>query len=374
MTRTVDVGVIGLGYWGPKLVRNLNDAPNTRLAWIADLDSSRLDRTQTQFPGIRATTDYRQLLASDVEAVIVATPIQTHYQIARDALMSAKHVLVEKPLATTTDEAAELVKMAEDRGLTLMVGHTFVHNPAIRALREIVRSGELGEIYYVDMARLNLGIFRHDVNVLWDLAPHDISILLYILDADPLDISVYARANVNADVHDLAYMIMTFQGGLMAHVHVSWLSPRKVRQVTIVGSKKMVICDDLLETEKIKIYDKGVERPYETDRFLDFPLSYRYGNVTSPYIPTQEPLQLQCRHFGHCIVSGIRPETSGLDGLRVVHILERADVSLQRNGARVSVAEAFSAPHVSADGHNGAHVETLSTATGEPFDLRRFTS
>jgi predicted dehydrogenase len=364
MKRTVDVGVIGLGYWGPKLVRNLNDAPNTSLTWVADLDSARLDRAKAQYPGVHVTTDYRQLLSSDVEAVIIATPIRTHYQIARAALLSSKHVLVEKPLAATSDEAADLIDLAEHRSLTLMVGHTFIHNPAIRALRDIVKSGELGEIYCVDMARLNLGIFHSDVNVLWDLAPHDLSILLYILQNEPIEISVQGRASVNRRVHDIAYLALSFQNDLMAHIHVSWLSPCKVRQVTIVGSKKMVVCDDLKETEKIRIYDKGVDKPYETDQFTDFPLSYRYGSVTIPHIPLQEPLQVQCRHFADCILSGVRPETDGYDGLRVVRILERADMSLQGNGGRVSLSADFAPAHLGTDGLFASQAEALSTVAG----------
>jgi predicted dehydrogenase len=362
VSRQVDVGVIGLGYWGPKLVRNLHDAPNTRLTWVADLDEDRLARVQAQYPGVQVTSDYRDLLASDVAAVIVATPIRTHYELARAALTRSKHVLVEKPLAATSAEATDLVRIAERNNLTLMVGHTFIHNPAIRALRDIVRSGELGEIYYIDMARLNLGIFRSDVNVLWDLAPHDLSILLYILQEDPTEVFAQGRASVNHGVHDVAYIWAKFSGHILAHIHVSWLSPRKVRQVTIVGSRKMVVCDDLQDSEKIKIYDKGVEKPYETDQFADFPLSYRYGNVTSPHIPMREPLQIQCQHFADCILSGNRPETDGLDGLRVVRLLERADMALRGTDASVSRAAGLGALEPLTADLAGARAEPLSTA------------
>jgi predicted dehydrogenase len=193
------------------------------------------------------------------------------------------------------------------------------------------------------MARLNLGIFRSDVNVLWDLAPHDLSILLYIMQEDPIEVFAHGRASVNRNVHDIAYIWAKFSSQVLAHIHVSWLSPRKVRQVTIVGSKKMVVCDDLLDAEKIKVYDQGVEKPYETDQFVDFPLSYRYGNVTSPHIPMREPLQIQCQHFAECILTGCRPETDGLAGLRVVRLLERADMTLRGTDASVSRAASFAA-------------------------------
>jgi predicted dehydrogenase len=332
------VGVIGYGYWGPKLVRNLSEMSDVRLAGIVELDPTRLQRIKTQHPSIQATPDFEEFLRTDVEAVAIATPIRTHYRLARAALLAGKHVMVEKPLTASAAEADELVQLAERRGLTLMVGHTFAFNPAVRALREIVASGELGDVYYVDTARLNLGLFQTDVNVLWDLAPHDLSILLYVLQREPLSVSARGSANVTPGVHDVVYTELRFPDNIMAHIHLSWLDPCKVRRVTIVGSKKMVVYNDISDTEKIRIYDKGIERPYETDRFSDFHLAYRYGSLHIPYIPFQEPLRLQCEHFLHCVRTGTRPLSDGRVGATVVRILEHADTSLRGGGQSVRLA------------------------------------
>jgi predicted dehydrogenase len=333
------VGIIGYGYWGPKIARNLAEMPDVELAAIADRDASRLARMQERFPSVRPTESATELLTrSDIQAVIVATPIRTHYALARAALLAGKHVMVEKPLTANSQESEELAALADELGLTLMVGHTFQYNPAVRALRELVASGELGEVYYVDAARLNLGIFQPDVNVLWDLAPHDVSILLNVLQADPIAVSARGSASVQPTVHDVAYLELRFPGDIMAHVHLSWLDPCKVRRVTIVGSKKMVVYNDVSDVEKIRIYDKGVERPYETDTFDDFHLTYRYGGLQVPYIPQSEPLRAQCEHFVHCARTGERPESDGHMGARVVRILELADRSLHDGGQRESVS------------------------------------
>jgi predicted dehydrogenase len=331
---TVNVGVVGFGYWGPKLVRNINEISGARLRCVADLDLTRLERVRVSYPGVLVTQDYEELLRSDVDAVIIATPIRTHYRLARQALLAGKHVLVEKPLTATSADAAELTRLADTLNLRLMVGHTFEYNNAIRALRDIVASGELGEIYYVDAARLNLGLFQADINVLWDLAPHDLSILLYVLQRDPIAVSARGSASVRTGIHDVAYVEVRFPDNLMAHIHLSWLDPCKVRRVTIVGSKKMVVCDDLAEVEKIRIYDKGVDRRYETDQFSDFHLAYRYGGVTIPYVPFEEPLRVQCEHFVECIRTGVRPQSDGYVGTKVVRILEQADKSLRNGGER----------------------------------------
>lgn len=337
--RAVRIGIVGFGYWGPKLVRNVAEMPEAELAWVADLDPGRLARVRADYPAVSTTPDYGDLLRADIDAIVVATPIRTHYRLAKAALLAGKHVLVEKPLAATTDEAEDLVQLAETRGLTLMVGHTFEYNAAIRTLREIVASGELGDLYYADAARLNLGLFQKDINVLWDLAPHDLSILLYVLQRDPIAVSARGSASVQPGIHDVAYMELRFPDNIMAHVHVSWLDPCKVRRITLVGSKKMVVCNDLSESEKIRIYDKGVERPYETDQFSDFHLAYRYGGVNIPYVPFQEPLRLQCEHFVECVRTGRRPQSDGNVGARVVRILEQADKSLQNGGSREPLSD-----------------------------------
>lgn len=341
----VKIGVAGFGYWGPKLVRNLREMPGADLRSVVDLDAERLARVRAQYPGLQTTQSYDELLGSDVDAVVVATPIRTHFRLAKAALLAGKHVMVEKPLTATSAEGEELVDLAARMGLVLMVGHTFEYNAGIRALRDIVASGELGEIYYVDMARLNLGLFQADINVLWDLAPHDLSILLYVLQRDPVAVSARGTASVTPGIHDVAYVELRFPDNILAHVHLSWLDPCKVRRVTIVGSKKMVVCNDLQEAEKIRIYDKGVHRPYETDEFQDFHLAYRYGGISIPHIPFREPLRVQCEHFTECIRTGGQPQSDGRVGLKVVRVLEQADKSLQNGGARESLASEILAPY-----------------------------
>jgi predicted dehydrogenase len=337
--RHLDVGVVGVGYWGPKLVRNLHEIPGISLRWVIDRDEHRLQRIGQQYPAVRTSTEFEDLLRSNVDAVVIATPIRTHHAIAKAALLSGKHVMIEKPLAASSAECRELIEIAEARGLTLMVGHTFEYNSSVRALRDIVASGELGEIFYIDSARLNLGLFHRDVNVIWDLAPHDLSIFLYVLQRDAVSISARGAAHIQAGVHDVAFLDLRFPGNVLGNIHVSWLNPCKTRSVTIVGSKKMVVCNDLEEAEKIRIYDKGVnipfetdQLPFETDRFQDFHLSYRYGAITIPHVPFQEPLRTQCEHFLDCIRTGQRPQSDGYVGMEVVRLIEAANQSLQRGG------------------------------------------
>jgi predicted dehydrogenase len=341
-TTSITVGVVGFGYWGPKLVRNFNELTGARLSWVVDKDLERLNRVSGDYPNVSVTPDFDELLRSDVNAVVIATPIRTHYTLAKAALLAGKHVLVEKPLTTSAIEALELTDLANDRGLTLMVGHTFEYNAAIRALRDIVVSGELGDIYYVDSARLNLGLFQPDINVLWDLAPHDLSILLYVLGRDPIEVSARGTSNVRPGIHDVAYVEVRLTGNVLAHLHLSWLDPCKVRRVTIVGSKKMVVCNDISESEKIRIYDKGVVRPYETDQFQEFHLQYRYGGISIPHVPMLEPLRVQCEHFVECIRTGATPQSDGRSGAKVVSILEQADYSLQNGGARMMIPQELS--------------------------------
>jgi predicted dehydrogenase len=343
LNRPLTVGVIGFGYWGPKLVRNFYEIPDVTLGWVVDKDTERLSKVTANYPGVRTTTSVDELLQSTVDAVVIATPIRTHYPLAKAALLAGKHVLVEKPLTASSIEAEELAQLAEERGLSLMVGHTFEYNAAIQQLREIVRSGELGDIYYVDAARLNLGLFQPDINVLWDLAPHDLSILLYVLGRDPIEVSARGSASVRPGIHDVAYIEVRFPDNVLAHLHLSWLDPCKVRRVTIVGSKKMVVCNDLSDSEKIRIYDKGVDCHYETDQFDDFHLQYRYGGVNIPFVPVQEPLRVQCEHFLSCIRTGERPQSDGRVGAKVVRILEQADKSLLNGGGRESLGLDFSA-------------------------------
>jgi predicted dehydrogenase len=332
----VRVGVIGCGYWGPHLVRNLHEMPEAELIGVSDLRPERLDYVGSRYPGVRLLSDHNELLATDVDAVVVASPIHTHHAVARDALLAGKHVLVEKPLATNVMEAADLVTLARSRRRVLMAGHTFLYNPAVQELRRLVQAGELGRIYYGDAARLNLGLFQRHANVLWDLAPHDISILMHVLGQDPVMVSARGSTCVQAGVHDVCYMEIQFSGGTSANVHVSWLDPDKVRRLTLVGDRRMAVFDDISATTKLRIYDQGVEYPV-IDNYGEFELAYRHGEIVIPYIAWREPLRLECEHFLDCVRRGDRPLSDGEQGMAVVATLEAADRSLRGGGVRVPV-------------------------------------
>jgi predicted dehydrogenase len=331
------VGVIGCGYWGPQLLRNFQEIPDAALTAVAEPRAERQAYVRQRYPGVKLFQDYRALLETDVEAVVIATPINSHFEIARDAMVAGKHVLVEKPLTSSVDDAVRLVALAETTGLTLMAGHTFLYNPAVEALRAIVQSGELGRVLYVDTARLSLGLFQRKVNVMWDLAPHDLSILSYVLDRTPVAVSARGSSCVQPNVHDVAYLEVQYEGGVSGQIHVSWLDPAKVRRITVVGDRKMAVYNDVALTEKIRVYDKGVEAP-PTDTFGEFQLSYRNGQITIPYIPWQEPLKVECEHFVTCVRTGATPTTDGYQGLAVVALLEAADRSLHSEGVRVPVS------------------------------------
>ncbi len=334
----VNVGVIGAGYWGPNLLRNFTELANARVVALADLSDERLTHMKSRYPEVEMIKDYRDFFQMGVEAVVIATPPTSHFDIARDCLEHGLHVLVEKPLTLNSRDAQTLVDIADAHGLTLMVGHTFEYNAAVRALKEIIDSGELGQVYYINAVRLNLGLFQRKLNVLWDLAPHDISIMLYLLGQDPLTISAQGATCIFKDLHDVAYMHLAFPNNVVGHIHTSWLDPNKVRKITVVGSKKMAVYDDVEPLEKIKIYDKGVDAPPYTDTYGDFQLSYRYGDVVIPHIRFTEPLRLECQHYLECILEGKRPLSDGRDGLKVVRILEAAEQSLNNGGVQVAFA------------------------------------
>jgi predicted dehydrogenase len=323
---TTRMAVVGYGYWGSKHVRVLSSIPDVAVT-VVDAHPDRLAEAATQFPGARLATDLGDVLG-DIDAVVVATPPGSHAAIARRALAAGRHVLVEKPLTTTVADAEMLVCLAAERGVHLMVGHTFEYNPAVWKLRELVRSGALGRVLYVDTARLSLGRYQPDVNVVWDLAPHDISIVSYILDEMPAATAVWAHRNIGGPHADVAHLRLEFpRTGTQAFVHVSWLSPRKVRQVIVVGEKKMAVYDDMSDNERIRIYDIGVDVGSIDDPSEAFalPVSYRTGDITSPYIPFNEPLLLQDQHFVECIRTGAQPRTPGRRGLDIVRVLAEAD-------------------------------------------------
>ena len=338
MSKQIRIGAIGCGYWGPNLIRNFIEIPNSELVGVADLDQKLLDRLSGRFPQIQyTTTNYRDLFKMDLDAVVIATPPQTHFTIAKDCMENGLHALVEKPLTLNSKEAQELIKIAEKHERVLMVGHVFEYNTGVLALKELIQSGELGDIYYIDFIRASLGLFQTKANVLWDLAPHDISILRFLLESDPLTISSRGMSCVNNGIEDVAYTNFTFPNRVLAHIRSSWLDPSKTRKVTVVGSKKMVVYDDLEPLEKIKIYDKGVEVIRRTDTFGDWSFAYHYGDMIAPYYRFEEPLREECKHFLNCIETGEQPRSDGANGLRVVQILEAADYSLKNKGISVSM-------------------------------------
>ena len=337
----VNVGIVGCGYWGPKYVRNFHEIAEANLTMVCDLEEDRLEQVRRQYPYVATTTDFGDLLKGGVDAVVIATPVSSHYRLAREALLHNKHVLVEKPITASSKEAVDLIELAEKRNRVLMAGHTYDYHPAVDFLRQLVKSGELGEVYYINAARLNLGLFRTDVNVMWDLAPHDICIVLALLDAEPITVSARGSGHIDPAVYDVAYLEIRFPGETVAHLHMSWLDPCKVRQVTIVGSKKMVVFDDASEVEKIRIYDKGITVPTDGNNFGAWPPSYRYGDVTIPFITNAEPLKLECSHLLQCITEGKRPRSDGRAGLKIVNILEAANRSLLNGGGREELPSAI---------------------------------
>jgi predicted dehydrogenase len=328
-------GVIGWGYWGPKIARNLDSLPHATVTHVADTDARRLSAFGINQSWVQTTTRIEDIFDSDVDAIVIATPVSTHFQLAREALLHGKHVLVEKPLTASVTEAEELVALAQEQQRVLMVGHTFVYNPAVNELRKLVQGGDLGKIYSIEAERVNLGLFRHDINVIWDLAPHDISILLYLLDKKPERIKVQAHANVQPHIEDVAHLDLEFADGMNAHVHVSWLHPCKIRRVTVIGDARMVVYDDTNPAEMIKVYNKGA------DVHADPVVSYRYGEITIPHIDWIEPLHLECVDFANAIRTGTKPRASGEAGLEVVKVLADVQESLERqirHNATIAIA------------------------------------
>jgi predicted dehydrogenase len=329
----IRVGVIGCGYWGPNLIRNFVEIPEAEMVVVADLRQERLDHIKSRFPQVKVTQDYQDFSSMNLDAVAIATPAASHYPIAKEFLHAGLNVMVEKPMTLSTQHAMELIDLAEAQNMTLMVGHTFEYNTAVHALKEIIQGGEIGSIYYADSARLNLGLYQPDMNVVWDLAPHDISILLYLLEKAPQAVSAQGTRCAISGVYDNVYMNMIFPDNILAHVHVSWLDPCKVRRTTIVGSKKMVVYNDIENNEKIKIYDKCVEVPPHTDSLKEFQCSYRYGDILIPNVRFAEPLRQECQHFMDCVANQSKPRSCGRDGLNVIKVIEAAERSLQhRNG------------------------------------------
>ena len=340
----IGTAVVGVGYWGPNLVRNLASTADCDLLMVCDRDAGRRDAVGRQYPGVQLTDSVDDVLNdSRIDAVVVSTPADTHYELALRVLESGRSVFVEKPLARTSKECERLIEEADKRGVQLMVGHTFEYNAAVEYVETLIEARELGQVYYVYSQRLNLGVVRHDVNALWNLAPHDISIALRWLKRDPVRVAARGYTYLQAGVEDVVYVDLEFADGVAVHIHVSWLDPGKVRRMTVVGSRKMVVYDDASTEGKIQVFDKGIDREQlddslgEFDSFGKFQLTQRAGDVLIPKIDFAEPLKRECSHFVESVLSGKRPLTDGHNGLKVVRILEAATRSLQGGGVAIEL-------------------------------------
>jgi predicted dehydrogenase len=338
MDRKWNVAVAGCGYWGPNLIRNFSSLPGCRVKQVCDTEEKRLAHMKKLYPSIATTTKFDDLVNDkEIDAIVVATPVHLHHGLGKKSLLAGKHTFIEKPMATSSAACEELVSLAAKKNLTLMVGHTFIYSTPVRRIKEIVDSGEIGEVQYISSRRLNLGLFQKDINVTWDLAPHDISIILYLIGRPPVSVNCQGKAHVNMCIEDVTNMSLNFDNGGFAIIHSSWLDPNKVREMIIVGSKKMIVYNDNEPLEKIKIFDKRVETPPHYDTYAEFHYSYHYGDAYIPYLKQVEPLKVETQHFLDCIRNGKEPETSGLDGLRVVQILEASSRSLKSDGAKVEI-------------------------------------
>jgi predicted dehydrogenase len=335
---TIGVGVIGYGYWGPNLVRNFMETPATQVVSVCDLSEDRLSPLHRRYPAVETTLDYRELLGDPrIDAVAIATPVSSHYALGLAALKAGKHVLVEKPLSASAAEATALVDEADRRGRVLMVDHTFVYTGAVRKIHRLISDGALGDLYYYDSVRVNLGLFQHDVDVMWDLAVHDLSIIDYVLPERPVAVTASGMSHFLGQPANMAYLTLFFSGTLIAHVHVNWLSPVKVRRTLVGGSRNMIVYDDLEPSEKIKIYDRGISLNEGPESLYAMLVSYRTGDMSAPQLDITEALRTDCVHFAACIEHGDRPISDGRAGLRVVRILEAATRSLAEQGRRVEL-------------------------------------
>jgi len=332
----IKIGIIGYGYWGPNIARNFNACENAKLVSICDMDEQRLKLAKSTYPFIKEFKDPLDLIKSnEIDAVAVVTPVYTHYKLAKLALEHGKHIFVEKPFTSKVSQGEELIEMAEKEDLKIMVDHTFLFTGAVRKMREIIDSGELGDLFFYDSVRVNLGLFQHDINVIWDLAPHDLSIMNYLVNKKPLAVSAWGRGHFGNGMEDVAYVGVHFEdNGFIAHFHVNWLSPVKVRKTLISGDKKMVVWDDLSSDEKVKIYDKGVEIE-NTDTIHELLVSYRSGDMHVPKVDNTEALGMEVNYFAECIEKDFKPFNDGEAGLDVVKMLQASDESLKKDGKKI---------------------------------------
>ena len=332
----IKIAVVGYGYWGPNLVRNFAKSNNCQVAIVSDFDASKLAACARLYPGIKTTTRFRDVVEfAEIGAVAIATPAHSHFELAMAALKAGKHVLVEKPLAQSSDEVRRLIDEAMRRNLTLMVDHTFVYTPAVQKIRQLIAEGALGQIFYYDGTRASLGLFQKDVNVVWDLAIHDLSIIQHILNEAPVAVSATGATHVSGSPENMAHITLFFESSCVAHISVNWLSPIKVRQTFIGGSSKMIVYDDLEPTEKVKVYDKGITLDRSSEDAHQFRIGYRAGDMWAPHISAQEALQTEVEHFVDCVRTGAPPISSGISGLRVVEVLEAASRSIVEQGKPV---------------------------------------
>jgi len=334
----INVGVVGCGYWGPNLVRNFSEITESKVVAVADLDEQRLRRIKGRYPSIDITTDYQALLRSaDIDAIAIATPVATHYDLALKALLAGKHVFIEKPLTETVEQGERLIDEAEKRNLVLHVDHTFIYTGAVRKIRELIDKNELGDLYYYDSVRVNLGLFQPDVSVIWDLAVHDLSIMDYVFSANPIAVSTTGQRHVEGNPENIAFLTLFFENSAIAHLHVNWLAPVKVRRTLIGGSRKMIVYDDLEPSEKVKVYDKGITLNGSKEKLYKALIDYRAGDMWAPQLEISEALRVEAQHFARCITEGEKSLSDGKAGLRVVRILEAATRSLNERGRPVKL-------------------------------------
>lgn len=336
--RDVVVGVAGVGGWGKNLARNYGQIPGARLKYLCDLDTDKLNEYKRQFGAEQVTTNFDGMIADpEVDTVIVATTGSTHYDLCKRALTAGKDVFVEKPFVHTVEQAEEILALADANDRILMIGHLLEYHPVVQKLKELIDSGVLGDVRYIYSQRLNLGTVRADENALWNFAPHDVSVILYLLGCNPTDVSARGQSYLQSGIEDVVFLSLNFDGKAMGHVHVSWLDPHKTRRITIVGSQRMAVFDDLEPNEKLKIYDKGAKVNTDYDTFAEY-VGLRFGDITVPYIRVGEPLRIECEHFLKCVRERTAPLSDGRDGLRVVRVLEAAGESLDQNGAPIVLA------------------------------------
>jgi predicted dehydrogenase len=334
----IKVGVIGYGYWGPNLVRGMFEVGETTVVAVSDMREDRLRLVQSRYPSVAVTTDYHRLLDHpEIDAIAIATPVHSHYELALQALESGKHVLVEKPMTSTSQQAIRLIDEAERRNLVLCVDHTFVYTGAVRKIKELVELGKLGDIYYYDSTRINLGLFQRDVDVIWDLAVHDLAIMNYVLPFTPCAVAATGINHISGGTENLAYLTMFFEENLIAHINVNWLSPLKIRRTLIGGSKQMIVYDDMEVSEKIKVYDKGITVTPGSDSLYNALVGYRSGDMFAPQLDVSEALKVELQHFAHCVETGATPLTDGRAGIQVVRILESASRSMRQRGKLIEL-------------------------------------